>query len=613
MFPRGKTRVMMMKRVLPVVCLSAVMMLIGCKEGGTGPTAQDARAFVEQSSADLKALYIESAAKSWAKATNITEETIAAEAEVSARVLAREAEAIRAAAAFDGVAVDEDTRRQLDAIKQISLTPAPADPAKTAELADIMSRMDAHYGTAKVCDGDECLTLDDLSKILAESRDYDTLTKAWVGWHDTAKAQRPLYARFVELANEGAREIGYADVGVLWRSGYDMAEAELRQEVERLWQDVAPLYEQLHCYARDKLSQHYGADKVPPAGRIPAHLLGNMWAQQWNNVDDLLTPYKDAPRVNVTPALQAQAYDAIRMMKLGEGFFSSLGFAPLPQTFWERSLFTRPEDREVICHASAWNMDFGDDVRIKMCTQINQEDLITIHHELGHNYYQRAYNKQPLLYQTGAHDGFHEAIGDAIALSITPAYLQQVGLLSEPFDSQEATINTQMSMALDKIAFLPFGRLMDEWRWQVFSGEISPDEYNEGWWRLRRQYQGIEPPVARTEADFDPGAKYHIPGNTPYLRYFLSFILQFQLYEGLCKAAGHTGPLHECSYYGSKEAGEKLNRMMEMGRSRPWPEALEVVTGTRTMDAGALKRYFAPLTAWLAKANEGKTCGWPVD
>src|SRR5690606_16787169 len=344
--------------------------------------------------------------------------------------------------------------------------------------------------------------------------------------------------------------------------------------------------------------QHYGADKVPPAGRIPAHLLGNMWAQQWNNVDDLLTPYKDAPRVNVTPALQAQAYDAIRMMKLGEGFFSSLGFAPLPQTFWERSLFTRPEDREVICHASAWNMDFGDDVRIKMCTQINQEDLITIHHELGHNYYQRAYNKQPLLYQTGAHDGFHEAIGDAIALSITPAYLQQVGLLSEPFDSQEATINTQMSMALDKIAFLPFGRLMDEWRWQVFSGEISPDEYNEGWWRLRRQYQGIEPPVARTEADFDPGAKYHIPGNTPYLRYFLSFILQFQLYEGLCKAAGHTGPLHECSYYGSKEAGEKLNRMLEMGRSRPWPEALEVVTGTRTMDAGALKRYFAPLTAW---------------
>lgn len=589
------------------------MMLIGAKAGAEGPTAQDARAFVEQSSADLKALYIESAAKSWAKATNITEETIAAEAEVSARVLAREAEAIRAAAAFDGVAVDEDTRRQLDAIKQISLTPAPADPAKTAELADIMSRMDAHYGTAKVCDGDECLTLDDLSKILAESRDYDTLTKAWVGWHDTAKAQRPLYARFVELANEGAREIGYADVGVLWRSGYDMAEAELRQEVERLWQDVAPLYEQLHCYARDKLSQHYGADKVPPAGRIPAHLLGNMWAQQWNNVDDLLTPYKDAPRVNVTPALQAQAYDAIRMMKLGEGFFSSLGFAPLPQTFWERSLFTRPEDREVICHASAWNMDFGDDVRIKMCTQINQEDLITIHHELGHNYYQRAYNKQPLLYQTGAHDGFHEAIGDAIALSITPAYLQQVGLLSEPFDSQEATINTQMSMALDKIAFLPFGRLMDEWRWQVFSGEISPDEYNEGWWRLRRQYQGIEPPVARTEADFDPGAKYHIPGNTPYLRYFLSFILQFQLYEGLCKAAGHTGPLHECSYYGSKEAGEKLNRMLEMGRSRPWPEALEVVTGTRTMDAGALKRYFAPLTAWLTKANEGKTCGWPVD
>lgn len=574
------------------------------------PTAEDARTFVEQTSAELKALWIKAAEASWNKATNITEATIAAESEAMAEVLAAEARVSREAARFNDVKVDESLRRQLDILKRISLNPAPADEAKIKQLAEISSRMEAIYGKGQYCKDGKCLDINGLSEILEKSRDYDEQLEAWTGWHAIAPEIRPLYEQYVALVNEGARELGYKDAGDLWRSGYDMSAEELSAEVDRLWQQVSPLYEELHCYVRAKLVEKYGADKVPADGPIPAHLLGNMWAQQWNNVYDIVAPYPEAESVDVTPELQAQGYDAVRMARMGEAFFSSLGFEPLPETFWERSMLVKPEDREVVCHASAWSLDFENDLRIKMCTRINQEDLITIHHELGHNYYQRAYNQQPVLFQGGANDGFHEAIGDAIALSVTPQYLQKMGLLKEVGTSREALINEQMSMALDKIAFLPFGRLMDEWRWQVFSGETGPEDYNKAWWELREKYQGVAAPVARTEEDFDPGAKYHIPAGVPYLRYFLSFITQFQFHKGLCEAAGHKGPLHTCSIYNNKEAGKRFAAMMAMGASRPWPEALEVVTGSRKMDGSALIEYFEPLRGWLKEANKGRQCGW---
>lgn len=574
------------------------------------PTAEDARGFVAKASADLKDLWIKAAHASWDKATNITEATIAAESKAMADVLAYEARASREAARFNDVKVDDALRRQLEILKRISLNPAPADDAKIKHLAEISSRMEAIYGKGEYCKDGKCLDINGLSEILEKNRDYDAQLEAWTGWHDIAPEIRPLYVEYVSLINEGARELGYKDAGDLWRSGYDMSAADLSAEVDRLWGQVAPLYEELHCYVRGKLAEKYGADKVPPEGPIPAHLLGNMWAQQWNNIYDIVAPYPEAESVDVTPALQAQGYDAVRMTRLGEAFFSSLGFAPMPATFWERSMLTKPEDREVVCHASAWNLDFKDDLRIKMCTRINQEDLITIHHELGHNYYQRAYNQLPVLFQGGANDGFHEAIGDAIALSVTPEYLQKVGLLKEVGTGEEALINEQMSMALDKIAFLPFGRLMDEWRWRVFSGETAPEDYNKSWWELREKYQGVASPVARSEADFDPGAKYHIPAGVPYLRYFLSFVMQFQFHKGLCDLAGHEGPLHTCSIYGNEAAGKRFAEMMAMGMSRPWPEAFELVTGTRKMDGAALIEYFEPLRGWLKQANKGRQCGW---
>jgi len=367
----------------------------------------------------------------------------------------------------------------------------------------------------------------------------------------------------------------------------------------------------LQCHVRAKLTEYYGKKVMGDDGMIPAHLLGNMWAQSWGNVYDLVKPPADVEGspIDVTELLKKAQYDPIKMVKTGEGFFTSLGLPALPKTFWKRSLFTKPKDREVVCHASAWDLDNADDLRIKMCIKIDGEDFITIHHELGHNFYQRAYKENSIIYRTGANDGFHEAIGDTIALSITPEYLTKVGLLDKQPESN-SDIGMLMKMALDRVAFLPFGLMIDQWRWKVFNGEISAEEYNKGWWQLRNYYQGVKSPVAISEENFDPGAKFHIPAGVPYTRYFLAHLLEFQFHRELCKTAGNTGPLHSCSIYGNKKAGAKLIKMLEMGASQPWQDALEVVTGTREMDASAILDYFAPLKTWLDEQNKGRQCGW---
>jgi peptidyl-dipeptidase A len=395
----------------------------------------------------------------------------------------------------------------------------------------------------------------------------------------------------------------------MWRSGYDMTPEAFEKETNRLFEQVKPLYQDLHCYVRGRLHKTYG-DKVPETGPMPAHLLGNMWAQDWVNIYSLVEPYPGRSSLDVSGALETQKWDAVRMAKTAEGFFTSLGLPSLPATFWERSMLTKPRDREVVCHASAWDVTFAGDVRIKMCLKPTEEDLMTIHHELGHDYYYLAYYKLPALFQSGANDGFHEAIGDTIRLSMTPAYLKQIGLVDKVVTDKQGEINAQLKMALEGVAFLPFGLLIDQWRWDVFSGKTKPADYNKAWWALRLKYQGIVPPVARTEEDFDPGAKYHIPANTPYMRYFLARILQYQFYRSMCKAAGYKGPLNACSFYGSKDAGKKLWAMLSLGASKPWPDALEVVTGTRQIDAGAILEYFAPLQAWLKEQNKGQKCGW---
>lgn len=577
------------------------------------PTAEDAKAFVQRVNDELKALWVRASTAEWIKATHITDDTERNAAFASEDVMEYLSRVVREARQFENVEADPETERMLQLLRVSTSLPAPSDAAQRSELAAIAAKLDGMYGKGKWCGADgkaKCRDLGQLSETLAKSRNYAELLDAWAGWHTIAREMKPLYARQVELANAGAREVGFADLGELWRGGYDMTPAEFEQETERLWGQVKPLYEDLHCYVRGRLAKTYGKDKVPADGPIPAHLLGNMWSQEWANIYELVEPYKGQPSLDVDAALQKQKYDADRMVKLGEKFFTSLGMEPLPATFWERSQFVKPEGREVICHASAWDVTLENDLRIKMCIKPTEEELVTIHHELGHNYYYMHYYQKPVLFQNGAHDGFHEAIGDAIALSITPSYLKQVGLLQQTPKDDKGLINVQMKQALSKIAFLPFGKLIDQWRWDVFAGKVGPEQYNSHWWKLREQYQGIAAPVARTEADFDPGAKYHIPGNVPYTRYFLAHILQFQMHKAMCDAAGFEGRLSECSIYGSKEAGEKLAAMLSMGSSQPWPDALEALTGSRQMDAAALMEYFAPLRGWLAEQNKGQKCGW---
>ncbi len=445
--------------------------------------------------------------------------------------------------------------------------------------------------------------------LMRQLRDPAQLAEVWTKWNDYAARMKPDYVRMVEIGNEGARDLGYADMGALWRSGYDMTPEQFEAEVDRLWGQVKPLYDQLHCYVRTELNETYGDSAAPLTGPIRADLLGNMWAQEWGAIGDIASVGAGGASIDLDAALTAKGYDPVKMVKTGEDFFVSLGFDPLPETFWKRSQIVKPRDREVVCHASAWDVDLKDDLRIKMCTTVGAEDFVTIHHELGHNFYQRAYKDQPVLFQNGANDGFHEAIGDAIALSITPDYLKQIGLIDTVPPASE-DLGLLMRQALDKIAFLPFSLVVDKFRWNVFSGEIAPAQYNEGWWALRTQYQGIAPPSPRPADGFDAGAKYHVPGNVPYTRYFLARILQFQFYKAACNKIGWKGPLHRCSFYGSEEAGKSLNAMLEMGASKPWPDALEAFTGSRQMDGTAIVAYFAPLMEELKKANAGKQCGW---
>jgi peptidyl-dipeptidase A len=609
--------------VLTAVSLSILM---SCAGGPPAPTAADAAKFLDDVNATTLKLNILAGEAGWVGENFITDDTEAVNARINQEATEATVRFAKEATKFDHVDVPADQRRQLNLLK-LSLTLAtPADPKEAEELTRIAAKLDATYGKGKWCTDpakpETCKNIDKITQILAESRDPKVLRDNWEGWHTISPPMRQDYVRFAELSNKGARELGFADTGAMWRAKYDMPADDFTKELDRLWDQVKPLYLELHAYVRMKLHQKYG-DAVPADGPMPAHLLGNIWAQDWSNIYPLVAPANADAGYSLDTILKTRkstvqvdgvtktvvGTPAKEMVKFGERFYTSLGFAPLPDTFWKRSLFVRPQDRDVVCHASAWDIDYASDVRIKMCIEPTAEDFSTIHHELGHNFYQRAYKDQPPLFRDSANDGFHEAIGDTIALSVTPEYLVKIGLLDKAPDTSH-DLGLLMSKALEKVAFLPFGLLIDQWRWNVFSGRIAPADYNKAWWDLRLKYQGIAPPSPRGEEFFDPGAKYHVPGNTPYTRYFLAAILQFQFHRALSKIAGCGTPLHRCSIYESKEAGKRLNAMLTMGLSKPWPDALEAMTGSRQMDATAIIDYFAPLKVYLDEQLKGQKIGW---
>jgi len=574
----------------------------------------EARQFVADVDKTMRKLTVDASLASWANETDLTPEHEAATARASEAQSVELTRLVKTARKFEPVLaqLDPDTRRQLMLLK-FAAQPSPDDPKQAKELAELAAKMDSEYGkgVCKTAGGKEtCQDIEHWSKLLQNERKPDKLLAVWKTWHDeVGHKERDMFARYVELANAGARGIGFKDVASIWRSGYDMPEAEFVTTADKLWGQVKPLYDQLHCYTRRKLNAMYGDKVVSKTGPIPTHLLGNMWGQSWEYLYPELEPYKGVAPIDITPVL-ARSYDARKMVRMGEAFYTSLGMDPLPASFWERSQFTKPADKNVVCHASAWDVQYNNDLRIKMCINLNQEDLWTIHHELGHDYYFHYYYQLPMLYQNGANDGFHEAIGDAIQLSMTPGYLKEKGLLARVVKSDKATLNQQMQTALGKISFLPFALLVDKWRWDVFSGEVKPDQYNQHWWDLKKRYQGVAPPVERAATDFDPGAKYHVAANVPYARYFLAAVLQFQFHKALCAKAGFQGPLYECSIYGSKDAGAAYMKMLSLGASKPWQDALFELTGTREMDGSPILEYFAPLQGWLVEQNKGQTCGW---
>ena len=606
-----------MKSAVSALALGVALLVaapaIPAAPAASAPTAAEADAFVKDASAQLSKYSDYAQRVAWVNSTYITDDTDWLSAKVGAEGTELAVKLAKAAARFNNVpGLSYDTRRQLDILKQALVLPAPDTPGAADELNTITTRLQSAYGKGKGTYQGKVTSGNDLEALMGTTRDPALTQEMWVSWHKVGAPMRQDYVRMVEIANAGAKELGYADTGAMWRAGYDMDPKAFEAMVDRLLAQVQPLYKDLHCYTRTKLNQKYGDAVQPRTGPIRADLLGNMWAQDWADIYDVVAPPGAGDiGYDIGALLTEKKYDPVKMVKTGEGFFSSLGFAPLPQTFWERSMIVKPADREVVCHASAWDVDNKDDLRIKMCTKVNSTDFVTIHHELGHNYYQRAYNKQPFLYLNSANDGFHEAVGDFVALSVTPDYLVQIGLLdASKVPDPSKDIGLLLRQAMEKVPGLPWTALVDKWRWGVFSGATPPSAYNKAWTDLRLQYMGIVPPVPRSEADFDPGAKFHIPGNTPYARYFLARILQFQFYEAACRQSGWKGPLHRCSFYNNKEVGAKLDAMLALGASQPWPVALEKFTGTREMDGRALLAYFAPLQTWLKEQNKGQACGW---
>jgi peptidyl-dipeptidase A len=592
-------------------CASAPASAPSAPADAGAPSAAQAQAYVAAAETELAERSVVENRTAWVYENFITHDTEWLLQRVSEEGTEARVRLASGAGRFANVELPADARRKVDLLRLSLVLPAPQRAGAAGELAEITTRLSSTYSTGRIEYQGAQVSLDDLETSMGTERNPGRLEEMWTKWHAVARPMAGDYARLVEIANEGARDLGFANVGQMWLSNYDMPAADMEREVGRLWGQMQPFYEQLHCYVRGRLNQHYGDAIVPLDQPIRADLLGNMWAQDWQTLMPLVRPQGGRPTYDTTQLLVRAGYDARRMTETAERFYTSLGLPELPDTFWERSLLTRPRDRDVVCHASAWDLDNLEDIRVKQCIQVNAEHFQTIHHELGHNFYQRAYRAQPYLYQNGAHDGFHEAIGDFIALNITPEYLTQIGLLRRnQIPPASADVSLLMERALEKIAFLPFALSVDQWRWQVFDGRTSPAEYNDDWWALRLRNQGIRPPNTRPDDAFDPGAKYHIANNVPYLRYFLSFVLQFQFYEAACSQAGWQGPLHRCTIYGNRAVGERFNRMLEMGASHPWPDALEAFTGTRQMDGGAMVRYFTPLMTYLQEQNAGRTCGW---
>nr|QDC23064.1 angiotensin-converting enzyme isoform 1 [Cupiennius salei] len=587
---------------------------------GTNDDYDAALEFLQENDALTGTIANKGAIAAWNYASNLTEENKKEMLKSQAEEAKFVKETWKNATSFawkDFKERNETIYRWFKKLAKLGISALPEDQLDS--FNSLVADMQDIYSKAKVCAKDSpadkpCeLSLEpELSEIFKKSRDYNELKHVWTDWRKiTGRKMKSEFLKYVRLSNEAALLNGFKDAGEMWREGYESE--TFADDVEALWKEIEPFYKQLHAFVRKRLIERYPDCGIKPDGPIPAHLLGNMWAQSWGNIFDIVKPIKEKQFLDVSDRMRERKMTALDMFKMSEEFFTSLGLKPMTQEFWNRSIIEKPKDREIVCHASAWDFSDGKDFRIKMCTRINMEDLITVHHEMGHIQYDQQYAHQPAVFRGGANPGFHEAVGDVLALSVASStHLKKIGLLDDIHEDEGMEINGLMKTALGKVAFLPFGYLIDSWRWKVFSGEFSDDQLNSKWWEQRLKYQGLCPPVRRTDEDLDAAAKYHVIADVPYIRYFVSHIIQFQFHKALCEAAGHSGPLHQCDIYQNKEAGKLLSDTLSLGSSVHWSEAMKVITRGKTdkMDAQPMIEYFEPLMKWLKEENEGETLGW---
>ncbi|KAM6291936.1 angiotensin-converting enzyme 2 [Porphyrio hochstetteri] len=585
---------------------------------------QEAQRFLEDFNRRVEDISYESSIASWNYNTNITEENANKMNEADSKWSAFYDEASRNASSFPLASIQDDlTRLQIQSLQDRGSS--NLSPEKYERLSTVLSKMSTIYSTGTVCkttEPSECLVLEPgLDIIMANSTDYHERLWAWEGWRaNVGRMMRPLYEEYVDLKNEIATLNNYSDYGDYWRANYEAdypenykySRDQLIKDVEKTFEQIKPLYQQLHAYVRHRLEQFYGPEFISSTGCLPAHLLGDMWGRFWTNLYPLTVPYPAKPNIDVTSTMVLKKWDAMKIFKAAETFFDSIGLYKMTEGFWNNSMLTEPTDnRKVVCHPTAWDLGKGD-YRIKMCTKVTMDDFLTAHHEMGHIEYDMAYSKQPYLLRGGANEGFHEAVGEIMSLSAaTPQHLKSLDLLEPTFQEDEETeINFLLKQALTIVGTMPFTYMLEKWRWMVFRGEITKEEWTKRWWEMKREIVGVVEPVLHDETYCDPAVLFHVSNDYSFIRYYTRTIYQFQFQEALCKAANHNGPLHTCDITNSTAAGTKLRELLELGRTKPWTQALENVTGEKYMNAAPLLHYFEPLYEWLQGNNSGRYIGW---
>ncbi len=444
----------------------------------------------------------------------------------------------------------------------------------------------------------EEITPNEIDALLRTSNDLDERLAVWEASKEVGPALKPGLLKLRDLRNQTVQALGYDDFFTYQVSDYGMSTFDMLTLTEQMVTQLRPLYREIHTWVRYELADRYHA---PVPQLIPAHWLPNRWAQDWGA---LVT----VEGLDVTAALGERSPEWI--VRQGEAFYKSLGFDPLPESFYERSsLYPLPPgaDYKKNTHASAWHMDLGSDMRSLMSVETNREWWETTLHELGHIYYYQSYTRRevPLMLRGGANRAYHEGIGSLMGLaSLQRSFLVNQGLAPE--DAEVDQVAQLLQEALNYVVFIPFSAgAMTRFEHALYVEDLSPDRFNAKWWELVRLYQGVAPPAPRGEFYADALTKTHI-NNDPgqYYDYALSNALLFQLHNHIAQNILGQDP-HDTDYWGSEEVGKFLYELMAPGASRPWREVLQETTGQQ-LNAQAMIEYFQPLYEWLVQQNRGR-------